>query len=77
VRQHPRRWEFSTVRRSSRAWGIRFDFLRPPTEFVTFERTGGYLRGSGSGTVRIRRGSARVTAKLPFFIPLPGRSGAG
>jgi hypothetical protein len=72
VAQHPRRWKFSTVSRTSRAWGLHLQFLKAPAELATFERSGRFLSGAGSGTVRIRTaGGHAVTAKLPFKILLP------
>ena len=72
VAEHPTRWSFTTISRSSQAWGLLFDLAKPPTELATFERAGGVLKGTGSGTVRIRvRGGGSVTAKLPFTIPFP------
>jgi S-formylglutathione hydrolase FrmB len=72
VPERPKRWTFSTVSRISRAWRLRFEFVKPPVEEATFKRAGGVLKGTGSGTVRIRPfGGHTVTAKLPFSIPLP------
>jgi S-formylglutathione hydrolase FrmB len=74
VPQRPTRWTFSTISRISRAWRLRFEFVKPPVELATFKRVGGVLEGTGSGTVRTRRfGGRTVTVKLPFSIPLPKR----
>jgi S-formylglutathione hydrolase FrmB len=72
VVEYPIRWEFSTISRTSHAWGLRFEFLKAPTELATFERSGRFLIGAGSGTVRVSaRGGPRVAAKLPFHILVP------
>jgi S-formylglutathione hydrolase FrmB len=71
VAEHATRWRYSTVSRSSRAWGVRFDFTKPPVKVATFDRAGQLLTGTGSGTVRIRHGGHSVTASLPFRIALP------
>jgi S-formylglutathione hydrolase FrmB len=72
VRRHPREWEYTTINQHNRAWGLRIDFQKPPDELATFRRSGPFLNGDGSGTVRIRfPGGKRRTAKLPFRMKLP------
>jgi len=73
----PRRWEYSTVARSGRAWGFRFRFVEPPTELVTFERRGRTLLGTGSGKVVLRRARCTMRLTLPFereLRPAPCRA---
>jgi S-formylglutathione hydrolase FrmB len=72
VATHPRNWDFSTVSRSSRAWGLRFRFARSPRVLETFSRAGAKLHGAGAGTVRVRfSGGAVRTLKLPFTVRIP------
>ena len=72
-----REWEFETVAQVGRMWGFGFRFAEPPTELITFRRAGGRLEAEGSGTVTIRRGRDRFTAKLPFSRALGDSRPAG
>ncbi|HKP91438.1 MAG TPA: alpha/beta hydrolase family protein [Thermoleophilaceae bacterium] len=73
VPSRSRRWEFTTVSRHSRAWAMRFDFVKAPTTLAEFRRAGKVLSARGAGTVRVRfpRGAVR-TLKLPFSVRIPG-----
>lgn len=77
-----RRWSFETVARRGVAWRLAFRFAEPPAELIRFERTGETLVGTGSGTVKLRRGrSCPLVLQLPFRITLASphdrRSGGG
>jgi S-formylglutathione hydrolase FrmB len=73
VPSRSKRWEFATVSRHTRAWAMRFDFVKAPPTLVRFRRAGTVLSAQGAGTVRVRfpRGMAR-TLKLPFSVRIPG-----
>ncbi len=75
VPEHPRRWTYRTVSRTGNMWGLRFRFSRPPATVERFERDGRWLRGQGSGQVRIRTRSGRsFTETLPFARRLTRRA---
>jgi S-formylglutathione hydrolase FrmB len=65
------KWTFKTVAQTGRMWGRSFRFSDPPSELITFRRSGRQLRASGSGTVTIRRGERHFTAELPFQRRIP------
>ncbi|MEA2376007.1 MAG: hypothetical protein QOD53_2470 [Thermoleophilaceae bacterium] len=72
VAEHPIQWSYTTVSQTSRAWGFRFAFDKPPDAVETFQLDGKQLTGRGSGTVSIRTpGGRRLTAKLPFSLQVP------
>lgn len=72
VEAKPRQWTYRTVAQEGEMWGLDFRFDAPPAEVAQFERDGGTLKATGSGTVRItgtRR--CRFEASLPFERKLP------
>jgi S-formylglutathione hydrolase FrmB len=72
VAQHPLEWAYTTVAQSSRAWGFRFEFVKPPEAVETFRLEGNRLLGDGAGTVSVRTpGGAVFSAKLPFNVAVP------
>jgi len=68
----PRRWTYRTIAQHGEMWGLDFSFDAPPSEVVQFERAGGTLKATGSGSVAIsaKRG-CRFEAELPFERKLP------
>jgi hypothetical protein len=72
VAQHPLEWAYTTVAQSSRAWGFRFEFVKPPEAVETFRLEGTRLLGDGAGTVSVRTpGGVVFSAKLPFNVAVP------
>jgi S-formylglutathione hydrolase FrmB len=71
----PLQWSFRTAAQTGEAWGFRYRLAQPPSELVTFERSGDRIAGKGSGTVTITtpRG-VRFTAQLPFERAIPAAS---
>ncbi len=60
-------WTYLTVRRSGRAWNLRFAFNKPPATLEKFQLNGPTLTGDGAGRVRIIPDVGRpFTATLPF-----------
>jgi S-formylglutathione hydrolase FrmB len=72
----PPRWSYRTVARRGEMWGLRYSFVKPPGEVVTFRREGSTLSATGSGRVRIRgAGLKGFQATLPFKRGLKARRG--
>jgi S-formylglutathione hydrolase FrmB len=72
------RWTYETVRSSGRAWGLRFQFSRPPTTLEKFQLEGRRLTATGAGRVTIILDSGRrFTGTLPFTRVIPAARGRG
>jgi S-formylglutathione hydrolase FrmB len=72
-------WVFETVRAAGRAWGLRFQFSRPPASLEKLQLDGRTLTATGSGRVTIIPDAGRrFTATLPFtrVIAPPRRAGS-
>jgi S-formylglutathione hydrolase FrmB len=73
---HPRSWTNSTVATSGQLWDIGYRFARPPTDVVSFRRTGSSLLIGSAGaavTLTTSKGCVIHTA-TPATIHVPGHT---
>ena len=67
--ERPPSWTYSTVARTSEAFGYRFSFGTAPRAVTTFSFDRGVLRGRGRGTVTVRAPSGAVRrTRLPLML---------
>jgi S-formylglutathione hydrolase FrmB len=67
-------WTEQTASQTGTAWGFRWRFAQPPSELITFKRSGNTIGATGSGTVTMTTPKgATFTAQLPFDRPIPAK----
>lgn len=72
VEEHPQNWEYRTIAKTGEMWALDYQFAAPPSDVVTFTRSGNTLSATGSGQVQINGpGNCRLAATLPFSQTLP------